>query len=195
MPPAPRLPGCPQPTLKARPGTGTGWGFGCAGEAEGNGCLGWAAGGLVLLSQPRVAVPSQVSMAWGHSTSCPLPGCGSVLPRSKPARGSTRSVPRLCPRPSATSSSWLGVWCPRMSPGLAARALCWQHGGLLSPTPSSWWAARCRGAGQGCGSVSALLCAGGAGSLPGGCLQGCQSLRFSSPADFCSSNAERKTCL
>lgn len=31
--------------------------------------------------------------------------------------------------------------------------------------------------------------------MPGGCLQGCQSLRFSSPADFCSSNAERKTCL
>lgn len=136
MPPAPRLPGCPQPTLKARPGTGTGWGFGCAGEAEGNGCPGWAAGGLVLLSQLRVAVPSQDSTAWGHSTSCPLPGCGSVLPRSKPARGSTRSVPRLCPRPGATSSSWLGVWCPRMSPGLAARALCWQHGGLLPHTLS-----------------------------------------------------------
>lgn len=95
----------------------------------------------MVVSQPRLAVPSQATTARRHSTNCPLPGCGSVLPRSKPAGGSTRSVPRRCPRPGATSSSWLGVWCPRVSPGLAACVLCWRHVGLLSHTPSAWWAA------------------------------------------------------
>lgn len=85
--------------------------------------------GAPVTAASGCAIPGQHGLGAQHQLPPARMWLGAAQEQTSQGQHPQRA--RLCPRPGATSSSWLGVWCPRMSPGLAARALCWQHGGLL----------------------------------------------------------------